>query len=315
MVNNKQRYREFCESKNDIPIFSQHWWLDIVCENGYWDVALFEVGGKIVASMPYYLKKRWPFEIITMPRLTHTLGPYIRYPSKQKSFKRLSFEKSVYRNLISQIPKNDYFQQNFTTTVKNILPFFWSGYNSTITYTYIVNATSSEELENMLDPDIKRRRKKALAKGVVVSESCDVEQFYELNRETYTRHNKKIPYSLELVKRLYNACSERASVKLLIANYNDRFVAGGFFVFDSNKVYYLMGGVDTECKGIGGMDLILLEAISFAIKTGRKFDFEGTMVESIESYFRGFATIQTPMFQVRKIQSFALRLRDFVKND
>lgn len=78
---NKQKYREFCKIEINIPIFSQDWWLDAVCGENNWDVAIVERGGEIWATMPYYVKKKWGFTIITMPPLTQKLGPYIKYPS------------------------------------------------------------------------------------------------------------------------------------------------------------------------------------------------------------------------------------------
>lgn len=63
-----------------MPIFSSDWWLDSVCGKDNWDVALYEKGGRIFASMPYYnIKKAW-FNFSIMPKLTQTLGIYIKYP-------------------------------------------------------------------------------------------------------------------------------------------------------------------------------------------------------------------------------------------
>ena len=72
-MTNKQKYYIFCENENDIPIFSQAWWLDAVCGSA-WDVVLVENHGDIIASMPYHMKKKIGFNIITMPKLTQNMG-------------------------------------------------------------------------------------------------------------------------------------------------------------------------------------------------------------------------------------------------
>ena len=50
----KRKYCDFC-SQEPISVFSQYWWLDAVCEDNNWDVILYEKGGQIVASFPYYI--------------------------------------------------------------------------------------------------------------------------------------------------------------------------------------------------------------------------------------------------------------------
>lgn len=312
-MKNKESYQKFCESELDIPIFSQYWWLDVVCGEGYWDVALVDKGGQIVGSMPYYVKKKWLFNIITMPRLTHTMGPYVKFPKKQKLVKRLSFEKEVCNSLISQLPSVDYFKQNFDKSVLNWLPFYWNNFSQTTAYTYVIDNTSLEQFEASLEPDIRRRRKKAVEQGIQVMESEDIECFYALNKTTYERQNTPIPYDFLLVKKLYEACVDRDSVKLFFAKYNGVTIAAGFFVFDRGTVYYLMGGIESDYKHFGGMDSVLYEAIKFALGTGRKFDFEGSMVESIEKYFRGFGTEQKMYHQISKTKSRLLRLRELIK--
>ena len=90
---NKQKYRDLCQLERSIPIFSKDWWLDAVCGEDKWDVAIVEKGGHIFASMPYYLMRKNGFNSIIMPRLTQSMGPWLHYPKKQKYAKRLSFEK------------------------------------------------------------------------------------------------------------------------------------------------------------------------------------------------------------------------------
>ena len=50
-------YRELCANEDLIPLFSKDWWLDSVVGADKWDVALVFKDGKIIASMPYIIKK------------------------------------------------------------------------------------------------------------------------------------------------------------------------------------------------------------------------------------------------------------------
>ncbi|WP_151949618.1 GNAT family N-acetyltransferase [Aliarcobacter butzleri] len=312
-MTNKEKYRKFCEKEKNIPIFSKAWWLDTVCGEDAWDVVIFEKGGEIWASLPYQKIKKAIFEIITMPKLTQTMGIYIKYPPKQKYYKKLSWEKEVMEILISNLPKVDYFLQNFDHSITNWLPFYWAGFEQTTRYTYIIENISIEELEKNFETDIRRRRRKAYEIGIKIIESEDIETFYKLNTMTFARKNIGISYSFEFVKNLFENCKENSAVKMYFAKYQDEVIAVNFLVYDDNTVYYLMGGIDPSKKDLGAMDAIQFESIKFALESGRRFDFEGSMIESIEKYFRSFGAVQTPYFSISKTNSKLLKIRKLIK--
>lgn len=313
-MTNKEKYREFCKKEKDIPIFSKDWWLDSVCGVDTWDVVLVEKGGQVMASLPYMKTKRAIFDVISMPTLTQTMGVYIKYPPKQKYYKRLSCEKDMMSKLIDQLPDYSTFSQNFDRSITNWLAFYWAGYEQSTRYTYVVENMTIEELEKNLETDIRRRRRrKAYEAGVEVIQSDDLEKFYELNTMTFKRQGREVPYSFEVVKKLYEACSYNNAVKMYFAIYEDNIIAVNFLVYDENTVYYLMGGIHPDFKDLGGMDIVQFESIKFALESGRAFDFEGSMIESIEKYFRSFGAVQKPYLHITKTNSKILKLKKVIK--
>ena len=311
---NRERYREFCEQEKNIPIFSKPWWLDSVCGKDNWEVLLYEKGGNIWASMPLFKEKKYMFDIITMPKLTQTMGAYIKYPKGQKYYKKLSWEKELMNYFISNLPKYDAYNISFSPVIENWLPYYWEGFTQTTRYSYVINNTTIEELSKNFETDIRRRRKKADKLGIVVNESDNIKKFYELNKMTFTRQNKTIPYSFEFIKNLYENCKENNSCKIFFAKDIDKnVIASNFLLYDDSTVYYLMGGMDSKYKDMGGMDVIQYESIKFALESGRTFDFEGSMIESIEKYFRSFGAIQQPYFNISKTNSKLLKTRNFIK--
>jgi len=300
-LTNKEKYRNFCKKEYKLPIFLKDFWLDSVCWNNR-EVAIFEKGWKIWWVMPYYQVKKWPLSILTMPKLTQFLWPYIIYPENQKYYKKISWEKKVMEDLISQLPKFHYFIVNFSSKITNILPFYWKWFETQIRYTYKIPSNSKlEELEKNFETDIRRRRKKAEKLGIKVIESKDIKAFYKLNEKTFKRQWRNIPYSFDFVKKLFNTLVDSKSVKLYFAqNPEWKKIAWGVFVYDSNDVYYLMGWIDENYKDLWWMDMVIYEWIKFALNNKKNFDFEWSMVESIEKYFRSFWSIQVPYYQVSK---------------
>lgn len=53
------QYRAFCAAHPEIPVFFQDWYLDAVCENGYWDAVLLKgQSGEVEAVWPFFVKKK-----------------------------------------------------------------------------------------------------------------------------------------------------------------------------------------------------------------------------------------------------------------
>lgn len=313
-MNFKERYQAFCDLEKDIPIFSQPWWLDLVCGCDNWDALIVEKGGEIKAVMPIYIKMVSGNEYIVQPPLTPALGPYIKYPINQSYYKKLSWEKDLMDDLISRLPKYAYFEQHFSSEVTNWQPFYWSGFEQTSRYTYILECESFADFEaSRLTSSRKRRIRKAQKSGVEVVDSSDVKMFYELNQATFARRGIEIPYSFRLVKSLYDEGVKKGAVKILLAKYNDKYIAGSFLVKDAKRYYYLMGGIDSSFPDVGAMDLVQYRGIELALNEGKKFDFEGSMMPSIEKYFRSFGAEQQQYSKITKTNSKALLFKRFIR--
>ena len=313
MTDNKQKYIEFCK-KEPIPIFMQPYWLDSVCEYGMeWDVLLYEKGGEIWGSFVYCIKKKYGFTLITMPKLTQFLGPYIKYSKGQKYYKRLSWEKEIMNYFIDKLPKFDYFSMNFHYSITNWLPFYWRGFKQTTRYTYVIDKkVSLEELSKNFETDVRRRRRRKAEKlGIKIEESDNIDMLYNLAKMTFERKEADIPYSLSFLRNIYN--KNKDNIKINLAKYKDNYIAGNLLLIDRENVIYLVGGIDANYKDSGAMDLVQYESIKFALENDKNFDFEGSMIESIEKYFRSFGAVQKPYFNITKINSKILKLRNCLK--
>lgn len=71
-------------------------------------------------------------------------------------------------------------------------------------------------------------------------------------------------------------------------------------VGDSRRVYLLMSGTDPEKRNRGAGRLTTWHLIQEAKTHARIFDFEGSVIERIESFNGGFGAHQVPYSQIRK---------------
>lgn len=303
MTSDKKAYRELTDSRKDIPLFSHPWWLDVVCGADNWDVVLYEKGGQIVGALPYYIKNKYGLPIITMPKLTQTMGPWIRYSSGQKEATRLSHEKEVFTALIDELPDIDYFVQSFHHSIQNWLPFYWMGFSQTTRYTYVLNDLDDlDQVWDSFDSRIRRMIRKAKKNEIQVDTTDNLEVLLELNQMTFERQGEPVPYSHDLVRRIDGACRSRDARSIYVARDGEgRPHSALFCVHGLNTTYYLLSGADPELRNSGANGLATWRSIQKASRRGNRYDFEGSMTESIERYFRDFGGSQTPYFQIRKM--------------
>jgi len=312
---NKEKYREYCRSEGNVPIFSSDWWLDATCGKDNWDVVFVERDNEIVASLPFKKQKKFWFVVLSQPELTQKLGPTIKYPGNQKYEKRLSYEKKVLTELFQKLPEYDFFVQNFDYSIVNWLPMYWLGYTQSTSYTYVIEELGDldriwQGFSNRTRTDIRKAEKK-----VTVRTSEDIELFYAINCKTFERQGVKIPYSLEFVRELDDACAERGCRKIFFAaDGDDRIHAAIYLVWDKECAYYLMGGSDPLLRSSGGMHLLIWEAIKFSSRTTSRFDFEGSMMEAIERFVRSFGAVQKPYFCLTKTNSRSLKIVEFLRS-
>lgn len=313
-MTNKDKYRLLCKNELSIPIFSKDWWLDSVAGDA-WDVVLVEKGDQILASLPYTMRQRYGLNVISQPALTQTLGPWLR-PSTAKYARRLSQEKDLLQKLFEQLPKFAHYQQNWHCTRTNWLPLHWLGYEQTTRYTYRLEDLSSEEqiwaeMEANIRTDVRKASNK---EGVKVRTDLDIEAFLTLNEKVFARQNMALPYTIDFVRRLDKAAAQNQARKIFIAeDEQGRHHAGVYLIWDDNTAYYLMGGGDPDLRNSGATSLCMWEAIQFAATVTKSFDFEGSMIEPVERFFRGFGAVQTPYFSISKTNSKLIKIYRFLK--
>ncbi|WP_304511571.1 GNAT family N-acetyltransferase [Desulfobacula sp.] len=326
MISTKQKYRVHCKVEPSIPIFSKDWWLDAVCGKDNWDVVVVEKGGQIIASMPYYMVKRRGRHIVTMPKLTQTMGPWLKYPPNQKYANRLSFEKNVMDAIINGLPKFDSFSQNFHYSIVNWLPFYWKGFKQTTRYTYVIDDLSNlEEVEGEFS-HAKRKNIKKAEKIINVQFDLSAKDFYENHKLTLAKQGEKIVYTCDHFKNIYTAGYNNKAARTIYAmDAEGNIHAALFVIWDSQSAYDLISTIDPDFRSSGAASLLVKEIIKYVSNFTKKFDFEGSMIENVENSFRQFGTVQKPYFQLTKVNSPFVKiyqdirscggmLRQFVRN-
>ncbi len=314
LAENKIIYREFCSKTDSVLLFAQPFWLDAVCGAEQWDVLLVRNGTEIQAALPVYWKTKLGFKVIVQPPLTPTNGIFLNYPPEQKTTKKLSWEKDVFNKLITEIetlPAASFYQQ-FPAGFGNWLPFYWQDFGQTTRYTYVLEDLSDlNKIYENFHTNIRTNIKKA-EKNIKITVSSDIAKFYKLNQMTFSRQNLDIPHEYGFFKKLDEACAKNNCRQIFFAEDDKgQLHCAVYILWDKHSAYYLLSGTDPQFRNSGASSLVLWEAIKFAATVTQKFDFEGSMLEPIERFFRDFGGEQKPYFVISKDLSKPLK---FIKN-
>ncbi len=308
-MNNKHGYQQFCE-ENRLPLFYHPWWLDLVYGVDQWNIIqVFGNNNQILAVMPYALTHKFSFRFLLMPPLTPYQGPWLLTNSQQKYHKKLASEKDILNEIIAKLPDYSRFDVNFHPDMLNVLPFYWSGFESYFRYTYVLDDLSDTgKVYEGFRSNVKRNIKTAAKEVRIVVNN--VQHLLWATTMTYQRQRKQVPVDERLIKNVVEESIRRDSGRVYSAVDNqDNLHAAICVVWDNDTAYYLMGGGNPKYRKSGAMSGLMWQAIKEVSGNVGRFDFEGSMVEPIEHFFRGFGAKQTPYAKVTRINSKWLKLK------
>lgn len=307
------KWDQFVDSSPQGNIFNKSFWLKLVSEDTEYLVC--EENGTIIGgiALPNINKKFY-----RNPKLTPQLGVlHEEWNPKIKYSTYLSREMDVQQLLIDSLPKNLLFDYTFSYQNTSLLPFIWGNYDITPKYTYIIeDLTDLNKIQSNFQYDVKYQINRAKKNELKITSEFSIDEFYDINKKSFDRQNISMPYSLEFIKELDQELAKRNSRKMLFATNNEgKIIGGAYVIYDEKCCYYLMGGADPEYRKMGTQTFLIWEAIQFAAQVSKNFDFEGSMIPSIESYFRQFGGSQKIIFNVSKSSKIVNNALKFARNN
>jgi hypothetical protein len=290
------------DSHTHYSFFGEPWWLDTVCGAGGWDEVSIETDGRLDARLPFVVKRRRGVTTVGMPPYTQKLGPWFVATGGRESAV-MARQKDLTKALLRGLPRHDVFRQSFHDEVSNWLPWYWQNFQQTTRYSYVLSPLDDLDntwkgLQTKIRGDIRKSSKRF---ALVVRSDLGVGTLIDLCRKTSERQDRRQPRG-ELIERIVSTATARGVGRLFFAvDGEGRAHAAAFTVWDERRACYLIGGGDPELRNSGAQSFVLWEAIRHAASVSRAFDFEGSMVESIERFFRGFGARQVPYSHVTRM--------------
>lgn len=186
---------------------------------------------------------------------------------------------SEFRNII----------QELGFKVKDNAKSFSDGIQPRYVFRLDVKNKSEEELLKSFHEKTRYNIRLATRKGVIVKEGKreDLKDFHDIMMETGSRDNFTIR-SLEYFQKMYDVLQPKGYMKLLMAYYEDKPIAGVIPIMYGNKVWYLYGASSNKYRNVMPNYLLQWEMIKMSLERNCDiYDFrgvEGILDESHPGY-------------------------------
>jgi lipid II:glycine glycyltransferase (peptidoglycan interpeptide bridge formation enzyme) len=291
-----ERYTQYANS-----IFEQPWWLDIVATDS-WSEVVIEENGEVIGRLPFVISKKFFCTMLKMPKLTQTLGPWIKYRDYKEGNEHLSLQKNITNRLLEQLPISNYTKIVLDSSNNYVLPYKWFGYRIKPNFSYRLSDLSNlEEIYNNFNKTAKKNIRRS-QKKIIISYETNIDILLNIMNITFGAQNRKYPISSDLIRKIVNECDTRNAGQMFTAVDEDGNIhACTYVIYDKNVCYALLGGSNPSYRNSGAKSLVWWESIKFASKVSKAFDFEGSMIESIEKFVRQFGGTPIVNYEITKI--------------
>ena len=231
----------------------------------------------------------------------------ILYDSFQdKDARAQSARHQIDRLIVSHLSKCGVWSYTFHPNYTNWLSFYWAGYQQTTRYTYQIRFVPSTDFKNSYREKVRHPLRQA-EKNRLVVDDISTDEFIRVNTKTYQKRRAKPPYSSAWLK-TFLISSEKAGYlyKKGVKDSDGNIHSVAAIVFDKKSANLILHGTDPQFSNQGGGTLLLDHLIEFARRNSSVFDFEGSMIERIELFYRGFGGDLVPYFKIFKanLQTF-----------
>lgn len=271
-------------------VFEQPWWLEVVAP-GQWDeIAVKDKNGNCIGRLPYVKSKKYGMEYCGLPVLTQHVGPWIKLEKSMKSVAILKRVKQVSEDFIKNLATKSNVDIYFHHSIQYVLPFIWAGYNVEPQFTYVIdNLENLDSVFQGMESKVRNLIKNA-DKKYLITDDVSVDDLVRLVGDTFKKQGRDLPMGEVVLRKLFKEAFEHNAGKIIgaVNRESGQVDSVAFFLYDKHSCYYLLGGKDYEKNTTGAQEAILWEGIKFASTVSNAFDFEGSMIPGIESFFRGF---------------------------
>jgi len=299
---NEAKWDELVEESKQGHIYHLYQYIDRLC-SGNWQAIILENQDNYIAAFPFFVKKKMGIAYFIHPPFCQYWGVMIRL-DKAGNQKYYDESKKLIKSVLEAIPQNiRYMLAYFSPSLDYPLPLVWADWSLSPHYTYQVKLDrSQDEILASFASHTRREIKKADKNGIKIikEKGADTAMTIFRSEKPHLVNRKNDQYLLNLNKVVHTLGEDRAFS--LNAVQGEETVATIVYFKYKKMLIYFFGTVKATHKNSGAMSAIIWESIKMHHEECSILDFDGSMIEDIERYFRGFDT--EPVMYLKAERSF-----------
>jgi len=292
--NEYEMWNTFVDNSKQGSIFSKTWYLDALQV----DYEILIIEEKSIIKAGIVLAKN---EINTYanPMLDKYLG--ILFLNEEGNRQKVISKQYKYMEILAfelkQIKSFDYY---FHPSFRNWIPLSWNGFTQQTRYTYRLNLSDTiESIESSFHTNTKRNIKNANKNSIIIKTNIKFDDFYEIIDKTFIRQGSKAPFNKEKIKQYIKVLEKRGNfISFGAFDINGKLLSVVGVAYDNNSAYLLFNGIDIVNQIRGANTFLVYESIKYFIGKSNFFDFEGSMIEGVEIFYRRFGGELTPYMKI-----------------
>jgi hypothetical protein len=298
-------WNNLVENSDEGTIFHTTHWLNATNHN-YEIIGCYK-GEKIVGGGAFIQNKNsLRQKSISSPPLTPYSG-IIFEKDASKKITRYSDRKKITDKILAYL--DDKYQDiriSLPPQFEDIQPFIWNGFEADVSYTYLLKLDDTKLIWKQMDSSLRRDIRRAEKDGLKIQITDDFKTMLELVKKTFQRQDHTFKTKEKYALRYNQALKKINKCKSFICYDDTKPIAGVYIVWDNKRSYYLLGGYDSKNSHHGAGALAMWTAIKYTTNKLhlKEFDFEGSMIQPVEKYFRKFGGDLTPKYKVFKKNLF-----------
>ncbi|MBK7340315.1 MAG: hypothetical protein IPQ10_02440 [Saprospiraceae bacterium] len=292
----EQEWNRFIECSPHGNIYHLYNYLTHLLED--WKAIMVYEGSELLAILPFSVKRKYLINYAIQPIFSQYIGIIMKAYS-DNTYKKYELQKKVIQTIHVAIPKDiHFFQYNFAPEYNYGMALRWLGWNQSIKYTYWVDISKGYEVFiGEAASHVRREIKKAQQNGIRIEVENNPDLVIDILKLAKPELIKKLDQ--KYLKALSNNSSYFYSSGrscTLIAYKDSTPIAGMIYFLYKNKMIYYQGSTIPKYKNSGAMSLIISESVRILGGNYTILDFDGSMIEPIERFFRGFGAYPVPYF-------------------
>jgi hypothetical protein len=264
-------------------------------------VGIFDAGVHLRGGFCMMRERRFGLTVLRVPPFTPHIGPFFESRASNAA-SRTNEWRDIMEAMAEFLDRCGaaVVMLNLSLEVKDTLPFYWRQFKVVPRYTYRIDLRASEAaIRASMSPERRHDITKAQRDGIKAVELRGAAEIRPLIAASLARQGiRNAGHLLDKLLSLFPP-GPRSFGTLAVAG--GKPLAGNLIVHDERAAYYMVGGYGDEGRHHGAGALAMYRSIVRAKEMGLEvFDFEGSVVPSIERFFRGFGGTLTPYSCVNK---------------